>query len=143
MLNEFPTALTSGTAYIIEPADDDEQLVVNVDKNVSVEDVLIAVRGSIEWGQNGSLTNTKDCSNGEPGIGIMATDDVTLHQNSTVVGAQMISGRDFTLHQGADFQGSAIAGRNGQIDQQPSISACTPMFEIPPAGLNVEPRLVM
>ena len=143
VVNAFPTVLASGTAYIVEPAVEGETLVVEVDKNYSAQDVLIAVRGSIEWGQQGSITNTGDCSNGEPGIGIIATEDITLHQSSNVDGAQMISGRDFTLHQNAQFTGSAIAGRNGQIDQQPSLGSCAPMFEVPPAGLNLEPRLVM
>jgi len=143
VVNDFPAVLTSGTAYIIEPAVEGEELVVNVDKNYSAQDILIAVRGSIEWGQKGSIANTGDCSSGEPGIGIIATDDITLHQSSTVDGAQMISGRDFTLHQNANFKGSAIAGRNGQIDQQPSLGSCEPLFEVPPAGLNIEPRLVM
>lgn len=53
--NSLPDNLISGTVYIINGD-------LEVGKNYSATDVIIAVRGNVEWGKNGVIANSADCT---------------------------------------------------------------------------------
>ena len=134
VLNDLPASFDPGTAYVINGN-------IHIDKEIQVEDVLIAVRGDISWGQKGAIVNaTGACPSGEAAIGIIATGDVQLDQSARAEGIQLITCGNFDLDQNSVFSGSAAINGNAQIDQSPLISPCEDPFANPNSD---GPRLVM
>jgi Flp pilus assembly protein TadG len=134
VLNDLPATFEAGTAYVINGN-------VHIDKEIEVEDVLIAVRGDIHWGQNGAIVNaTGTCPSGEAAIGIISTGNVQLDQSARAEGIQLITGGNFDLDQNSTFSGSAAIAGYAQIDQSPLISPCEDPFANPNSD---GPRLVM
>lgn len=134
VLNDLPESFDPGTAYVINGN-------VHIDKEIEVEDVLIAVRGDIHWGQQGAIVNTSGtCPSGEAAIGIITTGNVQLDQSARAEGIQLITGGNFDLDQNSVFTGSAAIAGYAQIDQSPLISPCEDPFANPNSD---GPRLVM
>ena len=97
VLNDLPETFDPGTAYVINGN-------VHIDKEIEVEDVLIAVRGDIHWGQKGAIVNTSGtCPSGEAAIGIITTGNVQLDQSARAEGIQLITGGNFDLDQNSVF----------------------------------------
>ncbi len=118
VVDSLPDSPIPGTAYILNND-------LNIDQDFELQDVLLVVRGEIDIGQNGSITNSYGtCPDGEPGVGIIATGKIVLNQGSTSKGVQLISSNDLHIEQNAHFEGNAIVDGNAHIQQAPVLSAC-------------------
>ncbi len=114
VLDDLPNTLQPGTAYVINASS-----TLNIDQDYQAQDVIIAVRGNISWGQNGAIRNTGD-PNVNRGIGILATQDISLGQSAIVDGVSLVSGKSVTIGQNlASFNASIQAAENVIIAQNP------------------------
>ena len=121
--NSLPDAPLSGTVYVINGD-------LNIDKNYAATDVIIAVRGDIHWGKNGSINNTQPPAGGAS-IGVLATGTIELGKGATVTGATLVAGIDVIFDQLTVATDIAVqAGHNVQLDQDFTL-ASTYGFPIP------------
>ena len=134
--NSVPDSLITGTMYIVNGD-------LELDKNYSATDVVIAVRGNLIWGKNGVITNNADCASGTANaLGLMATGNINLGKDSTVTGASIVAGNDVSLDQGSNTSNVSIhAGNDIQLDQNANVgSTCGMAF---PDSATLPLRLVL
>lgn len=87
-----PALIVSGTAYVFQES-------VSIDQFYEIEDVFIATRKNISFGQNAGIINTGDPSLGAYSLGLLAGENIAVGQNSTLTGVDLISGKDVVIGQ--------------------------------------------
>ncbi len=109
--SDLPDILVEGTVYIVDQS-------ININKYNMAKNVLILVRGNIQFGQDASLVNTGDIDTGDVSLGVIATGDVKFGQDGVISGVDIVAGKDIVIGQdiGA-FSASFTAGDNIHIGQ--------------------------
>ncbi len=131
--NSLPDTLISGTVYIVNGD-------IEVEKNYATSDVIIAVRGDVDWGKNGSINNTQPPAGGAS-IGILATGTIELGKDATVTGATLIAGVDVIFNQHSVATDVAVqAARDVHLAQNFSLAG---VYDAPiPGYVSAPVRLI-
>ena len=140
VVGSLPNTLVDGTAYIVNGT-------ITIGQDYSAQNIIIAARGTgtcdshsggiVRWGQDGAIRNTGDPTS-EPAVGILATHDIRIGQDATVLGAHLIAGCDVTIGQDLrGFDASIQASRNVYINQDPNFTASFPGIVNPGGGSSI------
>ena len=112
----LPSILVEGTIYIVDSS-------VNINRYNTATNVLIAVRGNIQFGQDATLVNTGDIDTGAVSIGVIATGDVKFVQDGVISGVDVVAGRDIIIGQNVGAVAATFsAGANIHIGQNAQLS---------------------
>lgn len=132
--SDVPDILVEGTVYIINSS-------VNLNKYSSATNVLIAVRGNIQFGQDANLVNTGDVDTGDASIGVIATGDVKFVHDGVVSGVDVIAGKDIVIGQNVGGISATFTagdnihiGQNAKLDFNPFDPA---VYNAPPTQASV------
>jgi len=110
---QLPDNLLSATAYVFDRS-------IVIEKDYSVSDAIIATRGSIEFGQNGSLRNTGVATAGDATIGLYAGGIIEISQGAAIEGVTIVGGIDVDISQGLQaFDANVQAAGNVILAQDP------------------------
>ncbi len=113
LATHLPETVQSGTAYIFEES-------VSIDQVYELQDVIIATRKNISFGQDAGIINTGDPTSGAVAIGLLAGENIAIGQNSVVIGADIVSGGDVVIGQDlVEFRGTIQAVKNITLGQDP------------------------
>ncbi len=113
LATHLPDTLVSGTAYIFDES-------ISIDQVYQIADVIIATRKNISFGQDAAIINTGDPTSEAAAIGLLAGENISVGQNSTVLGADIIGGGDVVIGQDiVDFAARIEAGGNLTLGQDP------------------------
>jgi len=114
--NSLPSVLVEGTVYIVNSS-------VNVNNSNTAQNVLIAVRGNIQFGTGASLVNTGDIDTGAKSIGVISTGDVKFVHDGEISGVDVIAGKDIVIGQDAGALAATFTakdnihiGKRAQLD---------------------------
>ena len=116
LASQLPETLVSGTAYIFQES-------ISIDQMYYIEDVIIATRKNISFGQDAGIINTGDPDLGAISIGLFAGENISIGQNSTILGTDIISGGDVAIGQDlVVFNARIQAIGNVNLGQEPGPS---------------------
>lgn len=125
----LPSILVEGTIYIVNSS-------VNINQNNTAANVLIAVRGNIQFGQDAILTNTGSIDTGDASLGVIATGDVKFVQDGVISGVDVVAGKDIIIGQNIGALSATFSagdnihiGQNAQLNfnpYDPAIRNATP-----------------
>lgn len=120
IVNKLPNKLVAGSLYIVNGN-------VKIDQDYATQDVIIAARGNVSWGQDGALRNTVDCLN-DRAIGLYATGNISFGQDAIVSGIDLVAGNDIVVGQDVrSMQATLEAGNDVKIEQDPHFKTCRPL----------------
>ena len=112
VVDSLTNPLVESTAYIVNSS-------VSIDQDYSARNIIIAVRGSISWGQNGAIRNTGDPAN-SVAIGLLSTESIAIGQDAVVEGVSIIAAKNVAVGQNVlSFEASIQAGENVNVGQNP------------------------
>jgi len=112
----LPDTLVEGTVYIVDSS-------VNINCHNTAANVMIAVRGNIQFGQNAELVNTGDIDTDDVSIGVIATGDVKFVHNGTISGVDIVAGKDIIIGQNIGSMSATFsAGDNIHIGQNAQLN---------------------
>lgn len=115
----MPTTLVEGTIYIVNSS-------LNINNANNAQNVLIAVRGNIQFGSGASLVNTGDIDTGDASIGVISTGDVKFVHDGVISGVDVIAGKDIVIGQDAGALAATFTakdnihiGKRAQLNYNP------------------------
>ncbi len=132
--SEPPPILESGTAYIFDES-------IEVLQIYEIENVILASRKNISFGQNAGIVNIGDPTLGAAATGLYAGENIAIGQNSLIVGADIIAGQNIAIGQTLEFRATIQAGKDINLGEAPENSGFGGSLEDPEEGEEEEPVL--
>lgn len=86
--SSLPASFVPGTAYIVNGD-------VSIGHHIVTHDVVLAVRGNINWGKGGGFSN--DAAPGSYVNGLLATGSIDMSKDASIFAAMVISGGDIGI----------------------------------------------